>query len=140
MVENVLSVSIPLKSQTLERKKGVNIQSVLFCRCQAGLSLLTPYLLSHNLPRGFLSELIQTTYRDEDSFKKVNMGCINHSFWASMPSWLFHHTFQTGSLSVTAWWLHFMVLFILFFFPSEGPLCSVNSYGCDQIIPSMASD
>lgn len=40
-------------------------------RCQAGLSLLVPYLLSHNLPRGFLSELIQTTYRDEDSFKKV---------------------------------------------------------------------
>lgn len=40
-------------------------------RSQAEMSLLLPYLLSHNLPRGFLSELIYTTHRDPDSFRKV---------------------------------------------------------------------
>ncbi|XP_053378562.1 ubiquitin conjugation factor E4 B-like [Mercenaria mercenaria] len=40
-------------------------------RSQAEMSLLLPYLLSHNLPRGFLSELIYTTHRDQDSFRKV---------------------------------------------------------------------
>ncbi|KAL3862635.1 hypothetical protein ACJMK2_008589, partial [Sinanodonta woodiana] len=35
------------------------------------ISLLLPYLLSHNLPRGFLSELVQTTCSDPDSFLRV---------------------------------------------------------------------
>ncbi|KAK3104970.1 hypothetical protein FSP39_014399 [Pinctada imbricata] len=40
-------------------------------RSSGGSSLLLPYLLSHNLPRGFLSELVQTTCTDMDSFKKI---------------------------------------------------------------------
>ncbi|KAJ8320744.1 hypothetical protein KUTeg_002331 [Tegillarca granosa] len=40
-------------------------------RSVGSTSLLLPYLLSHNLPRGFLSELVQTTCHDKDSFTKV---------------------------------------------------------------------
>ncbi|KAL5014805.1 hypothetical protein ScPMuIL_009075 [Solemya velum] len=35
------------------------------------VSLLLPFMLSHNLPRGFLSELVQTTCHDKESFKKI---------------------------------------------------------------------
>ena len=41
-------------------------------RSQVDMSLLLPYLLSHNLPRGFLSELIHTTHKDTDLFRKVD--------------------------------------------------------------------
>ncbi|XP_048766609.1 ubiquitin conjugation factor E4 B-like [Ostrea edulis] len=40
-------------------------------RSIAGSSLLLPYLLSHNLPRGFLPELVQTTCNDFDTFRRV---------------------------------------------------------------------
>ncbi|XP_041377968.1 ubiquitin conjugation factor E4 B-like [Gigantopelta aegis] len=40
-------------------------------RSQCGMSLLVPFLVSRNLPRGFLPELIQTLHHDDDSFKKV---------------------------------------------------------------------
>ena len=39
---------------------------------RSGLSLLLPYLLSHNLPRGFLPELVQTTCHDRDTFFRVS--------------------------------------------------------------------
>ncbi|VDI68919.1 ubiquitin conjugation factor E4 B, partial [Mytilus galloprovincialis] len=35
---------------------------------ESGMSLLLPYLLSHNLPRGFLPELVQTICPDKDTF------------------------------------------------------------------------
>ncbi|KAH3827150.1 hypothetical protein DPMN_129079, partial [Dreissena polymorpha] len=40
-------------------------------RSEVCMSVLLPYLLSHSLPRGFLSELIFTIHRDTESFKKV---------------------------------------------------------------------
>ena len=40
-------------------------------RQRSGLSLLLPYLLSHNLPRGFLPELVQTTCHDRDTFFRI---------------------------------------------------------------------
>ncbi|XP_033763599.1 LOW QUALITY PROTEIN: ubiquitin conjugation factor E4 B-like [Pecten maximus] len=40
-------------------------------RSIGGMSILLPYLLSHNLPRGFLSELVQTTYHDKNTFNMV---------------------------------------------------------------------
>ncbi|XP_071146874.1 ubiquitin conjugation factor E4 B-like isoform X2 [Mytilus edulis] len=40
----------------------------VFTRPRSGMSLLLPYLLSHNLPRGFLPELVQTICPDKDSF------------------------------------------------------------------------
>ncbi|WAR13927.1 UBE4B-like protein [Mya arenaria] len=40
-------------------------------RSLAASSLLLPYLLSHNLPRGFITELVFSTHRDKDSFRKV---------------------------------------------------------------------
>ncbi|XP_048250307.1 ubiquitin conjugation factor E4 B-like [Haliotis rufescens] len=36
-----------------------------------GVSNLLPFLLAHNLPRGFLPELVQTIYHDRDSFRRV---------------------------------------------------------------------
>ena len=46
----------------------------LFCsffRSIGGTSLLVSYLLSHNLPRGFLPELVHTTCDDSDTFRRV---------------------------------------------------------------------
>ncbi|CAG2230573.1 UBE4B [Mytilus edulis] len=40
----------------------------VFTRPRSGMSLLLPYLLSHNLPRGFLPELVQTICPDKDTF------------------------------------------------------------------------
>lgn len=40
-------------------------------RSVGGNSLLLSYLLSHNLPRGFLPELVQTTCDDRDTFRRV---------------------------------------------------------------------
>lgn len=42
-----------------------------FTRPRSGMTHLLPYLLSHNLPRGFLSELVQTTCHDTDTFEKI---------------------------------------------------------------------
>lgn len=43
----------------------------VFTRPRSGMSLLLPYLLSHNLPRGFLPELVQTICPDKDTFCKI---------------------------------------------------------------------
>ncbi|XP_052081339.1 ubiquitin conjugation factor E4 B-like isoform X2 [Mytilus californianus] len=43
----------------------------VFTRPRSGMSLLLPYLLSHNLPRGFLPELVQTICPDRDTFCKI---------------------------------------------------------------------
>lgn len=45
---------------------------VFLDRSVGGNSLLLSYLLSHNLPRGFLPELVQTTCDDRDTFRRVS--------------------------------------------------------------------
>lgn len=74
-----IKASIPPMSVTLSTIRSQCIcHSILVLqgtltqpRSKGGMSILLPYLLSHNLPRGFLSELIQTTCHDKNTFSMV---------------------------------------------------------------------
>ncbi|KAL4221583.1 Ubiquitin conjugation factor E4 B [Mactra antiquata] len=59
------------RNQCVSHTSLVLLGQLTHPRSQAELSILLPYLLSHNLPRGFLPELVYTTNRDANTFKKV---------------------------------------------------------------------